>query len=101
MPPPKDDLPAPPDLPSFTVEDTPDPKRHDPRRSPREARDGRETRENRENREAREARDAAVEPHERYAGTGLVRHDVALEEDRIDPDAAKVVRRLERAGHHA
>jgi poly(A) polymerase len=26
---------------------------------------------------------------------------VALEEERIDPDAAKVVRRLERAGHHA
>ena len=38
---------------------------------------------------------------ERHAGTGLVRHDVALDEDRIDPDAAKVVRRLERAGFQA
>jgi poly(A) polymerase len=30
-----------------------------------------------------------------------VRHDVPLDEDRIDPDAAKVVRRLERAGFQA
>ncbi len=83
MPPPNDDLPAPPDLPSFTVEDTPDPRRGDrPRAGARDVRD-------------------AVPPDERYAGTGLVRHDVALEEERIDPDAAKVVRRLERAGHHA
>jgi poly(A) polymerase len=83
MPPPNDALPAPPDLPSFTVEDASDPK-HPPRRG-------------------REPRDVPhpVEPHERYAGTGLVRHDVALEEERIDADAAKVVRRLERAGHHA
>ncbi len=38
---------------------------------------------------------------ERHAGTTLVRHDVALEESGIDPDAAKVVRRLERAGFQA
>jgi poly(A) polymerase len=87
MPPPNDDLPAPPDLPSFTVEEVHDPKPH-ARRGGREPRD------------TRDARDS-VDPHDRYAGTGLVRHDVALEEERIDPDAAKVVRRLERAGHHA
>ena len=96
MTPPNDDLPAPPDLPSFTVEDSPDPKRHDPRR-PRDSRDGRES----GGRERGEAREPAPEPHQRYLGTGLVRHDVALDEDRIDPDAAKVVRRLERAGHQA
>ncbi len=38
---------------------------------------------------------------ERHASTGLVRHDAALDEDAIDPDAAKVVRRLERAGYQA
>ena len=38
---------------------------------------------------------------ERHLDTGLVRHDAALEDDRIDPDAAKVVRRLERAGYEA
>lgn len=38
---------------------------------------------------------------ERHAGTGLQRHDVVLDEDAIDPDAAKVVRRLEKAGHQA
>lgn len=38
---------------------------------------------------------------ERHAGTGLVRHDVSLDEDAIDPDAAKVVRRLERSGYQA
>jgi poly(A) polymerase len=76
MIPPDDNFPAPPDLPSFTVEDAveaPD------RQSPRGHRD----------------------PLERHAGTGLVRHDVLLEDDRIDPDAAKVVRRLERSGHQA
>ena len=78
---PNDDLPAPPDLPSFTVEDVPEAappaaRAPEPRR-PREA------------------------PQERYAGTGLVRHDVDLEDERIDADAAKVVRRLERAGHQA
>jgi poly(A) polymerase len=38
---------------------------------------------------------------ERHASTGLVRHDAQLEEDAIDPDAAKVVRRLERSGYQA
>jgi poly(A) polymerase len=38
---------------------------------------------------------------ERHADTGLVRHDARLDEDAIDPDAAKVVRRLERAGYQA
>ena len=71
---PNDNLPAPPELPSFTVEPTPT--------------------------EPGGANDAAAA--ERHAGTGLIRHDVGtLLEDRIDPDAAKVVRRLERAGHQA
>jgi poly(A) polymerase len=69
---PNDNLPAPPDLPSFRVE-------------PGEGDLG-------------ESVDPAADRHE---GTGLVRHDVALHEDRIDADAAKVVRRLERAGHQA
>jgi poly(A) polymerase len=38
---------------------------------------------------------------ERHSGTGLVRHPVALDESRIDADAAKVVRRLERSGYQA
>jgi poly(A) polymerase len=75
MPPPDDHIPAPPDLPSYTVEDGAD-------ASPRES---------------RRPRGNALE---RHAGTGLVRHDVVLE-DGIDPDAAKVVRRLERSGHEA
>ena len=80
MSPPDDNLPAPPDLPSYTVEDAvePPPARTKSQR-PREAR----------------------EPSERHPGTGLVRHDAPLEDERIDPDAAKVVRRLERAGYEA
>src|SRR5580693_5038395 len=74
MAPPDDHLPAPPDLPSYTVEDAvevaPPPRRH---------------------------RDVL----ERHAGTGLARHDVVFDEDRIDADAAKVVRRLERSGFEA
>lgn len=38
---------------------------------------------------------------ERHTGTGLLRHDAPLEEDAIDADAAKVVRRLERSGYQA
>jgi poly(A) polymerase len=76
MNPPDDNFPAPPDLPSFTVEDAVEVP-------------GRQS--------ARGNRD----PLERHAGTGLVRHDVLLDDDRIDPDAAKVVRRLERSGHQA
>jgi poly(A) polymerase len=75
MAPPDDNLPAPPDLPSFTVEDAVDTSSNDARRR-------------------REALD-------RHVGTGLVRHDVTFAEDRIDADAAKVVRRLERSGFQA
>ncbi len=45
--------------------------------------------------------DEAPSVEERHAGTGLVRHDVALEESRLDQDAARVVRRLEKAGFQA
>lgn len=38
---------------------------------------------------------------ERHGGTGLVRHDAPLDDDAIDADAAKVVRRLERSGYQA
>lgn len=38
---------------------------------------------------------------ERHLGTDLARHDVILDESRIDQDAARVVRRLEKAGFHA
>jgi poly(A) polymerase len=38
---------------------------------------------------------------DRHADTGLVRHDVALSEEKLDGDAAKVVRRLERSGFQA
>ena len=80
-----DNHPAPPDLPSYTVEDAAEqPVRPAGRRS-------------RDPRDPREQREAA----ERHSDTGLVRHDVALEDERIDPDAAKVVRRLERAGYEA
>jgi poly(A) polymerase len=75
MTPPDDNFPAPPDLPSFTVEDAVEAPAQDARRH--------------------------RDPLERHAGTGLVRHDVLLDDDRIDPDAAKVVRRLERGGHQA
>jgi poly(A) polymerase len=70
---PDDHRPAPPDLPSYTVEDAAETAR------PRRQRD-------------------ALERHE---GTGLARHDVVLDDERIDADAAKVVRRLERSGHQA
>jgi poly(A) polymerase len=82
MPPPDDNLPAPPDLPSYTVEDAGRVTRQPARRLPRGPADG---------------TDAA----ERHTGTGLSRHDVVFDDDRIDPDAAKVVRRLDRAGYEA
>jgi poly(A) polymerase len=75
MPPPDDHIPAPPDLPSYTVEDVVEATPQEPRRH--------------------------RDPLERHAGTGLVRHSVVLDDDRIDPDAAKVVRRLERSGYEA
>jgi poly(A) polymerase len=78
MLPPDDNLPAPPDLPSFTVGDAASP-------TPLQAR----------------RRLDRSEVTERHAGTGLVRHDVVFDEDRIDADAAKVVRRLDRAGFEA
>lgn len=68
----KDNLPAPPELPSFRVEPSD---------------------------EERERRTRSVAP--RHEGTGLVRHDAFLDEASIDPDAAKVVRRLERHGFQA
>jgi poly(A) polymerase len=75
MPPPDDHIPAPPDLPSYTVEDVVDTS----------------TQETRRHREALE----------RHLGTDLVRHSVVFDDERIDADAAKVVRRLERSGHQA
>ena len=77
MPSSDDDKPAPPDLPSYTVEDA-EPLPRPPRRPP-----------------------PPQDPAERHAGTSLVHHSVVLDDDRIDPDAAKVVRRLERSGHQA
>ncbi|HRG96857.1 MAG TPA: polynucleotide adenylyltransferase PcnB [Polyangiaceae bacterium] len=68
---PRDPLPPPPELPKFTVELTVE----------------------------LDSQDSPTE--ERHAGTGLVRHDVALEESRLDQDAARVVRRLEKAGFQA
>jgi poly(A) polymerase len=78
MLPPDDNIPAPPDLPSFTVGEVAS-------ATPLQAR----------------RRLDRTEAAERYVGTGLVRHDVVFDEDRIDPDAAKVVRRLDRAGFEA
>jgi len=40
-------------------------------------------------------------PEDRHAGTGLVRHAVVLDEHRLDADAARVVRKLERGGFQA
>ncbi|HZU85555.1 MAG TPA: polynucleotide adenylyltransferase PcnB [Polyangiaceae bacterium] len=79
MAPPDDHLPAPPDLPSYTVEDAD------------------ASADTRQQRARRPQRDVL----ERHLGTSLVRHDVVFDEDRIDPDAAKVVRRLERSGFQA
>jgi len=89
MSPPDDDFPAPPDLPSYTVEDATDA----PAPAGKRRRDVERDRERNAN--------GGGNPAERHSGTGLVRHDVVLDDDRIDPDAAKVVRRLERAGFQA
>ena len=93
MPPPNDDFPAPPDLPSFTVGDAPQPAVRNGRREARRSASHEPP--------PQPPPQALTEPGERYDGTGLVRHDVVLEDDRIDQDAARVVRRLERAGHQA
>lgn len=69
------DLPPPPELPSFTVE-------------PEPAQD----------RDAARPIDRSAERHD---ATGLERHDAVLNEDAIDADAARVVKRLERAGFQA
>jgi poly(A) polymerase len=76
---PPDHLPAPPDLPSFRIESTPEER----------------------GRNANGGGHDGSPPGERHAGTGLVRHDVALDEARLDADAARVVRRLERGGFQA
>src|SRR5687767_6896894 len=70
----KPDLPPPPELPSFRVESA--------RKLGDEDQDG----------------PSVLDRHE---GTKLSRHDAPLEDDAIDADAAKVVRRLERAGYQA
>ncbi|MBX3225315.1 MAG: polynucleotide adenylyltransferase PcnB [Labilithrix sp.] len=76
----KPDLPPPPELPSFRVE--PDPI---------------------EEGAGSGAGSLAIDPSilDRHEGTKLSRHDAPLDEDAIDPDAAKVVRRLERSGYQA
>lgn len=81
------DLPLPPELPSFTVEPEVDTSKRDARRAHGDlgSGDGR----------------AALGEAERHEATGLQRHDAPLDEDAIDSDAAKVVRRLERAGFQA
>ena len=81
MPSSDDDKPAPPDLPSYTVEEVAESPPRPSRRAAPAAQD--------------------QDPANRHAGTPVVRHNVALDEDRIDPDAAKVVRRLERTGFQA
>ena len=81
----KKELPAPPDLPSFRIEPSDD---------EREAR-------NRHRGDRGDAAEQVRSVAERHLGTGLVRHDAFLEESSIDPDAAKVVRRLERHGFQA
>lgn len=62
------DLPAPPDLPTFRVE---------------------------------EEELAPEPPEERHKGTGLVRHDARFDPYALDPDAVRVVQRLERSGFQA
>ena len=68
----KPDLPPPPELPSFRVEPASD-----------------------------ESHEPVTSVVDRHAGTQLQRHDAVLDEQSIDPDAAKVVRRLERSGYQA
>jgi poly(A) polymerase len=95
MLPPDDHLPAPPELPSYTVGDVEDAPQRDRPRSGRGANGGGG------NGAGGNGGADGVSGGERHGGTGLVHHDVALDEDRIDPDAAKVVRRLERSGFQA
>ncbi len=78
MPRPDDEIPEAPDLPSFTVEGEPPPPEDELTPPPSTGR-----------------------ASERHAATGLVRHAVEIPWDSIDEDAARVVRRLERAGFEA
>ncbi len=101
------DLPPPPELPSFTVE--PEPAADGERRDPHDSRDSRAPAGVSRPARGGEAREAHGDPQEtsrgtqgqRHDATGLQRHDAPLDEDAIDADAAKVVRRLERAGFQA
>ena len=97
------DLPPPPELPSFTVEPSAegaDGEGRDPRGDRRgEPPEGSRT-------EGGGAQGAGHRTErggnqQRHDATGLQRHDAPLDEDAIDADAAKVVRRLERAGFQA
>ncbi len=85
---PDDTRPAPPDLPSFTVEETPS------LNEAGELERGRVPK-------GTAGASASGDDSDRHDGTGLVRHDVALNDEDIDADAAKVVRRLERSGYQA
>lgn len=101
---PNPDLPPPPELPSFTVEPEVDSSdREDRHRDSHDSRDSRDSHDARDGRGPREGRrsQADVARVERHDSTGLQRHDAPLDEDAIDPDAAKVVRRLERSGFQA
>ncbi len=101
----KDHLPGLPELPSYRVESSPSPSAGTngapnggaSARSERGRDRGRDG--GREGRE--EPRGNAPPPDQRHENTGLVRHDVPLDEDLLDADAAKVVRRLERSGFQA
>jgi len=96
------DLPPPPELPSFTVEPEADGEGRDPLgpRGPQARGQRRDSRE-----PAAPDPGAQREPRggnqQRHDATGLERHEAPLDEDAIDADAAKVVRRLERAGFQA
>ena len=95
------DLPPPPELPSFTVEAEPEP-RVDKAGSPEGSHPGSFDDSRGDSRGGRGDRRGGNEAAAlRHESTGLQRHDAPLDEDGIDPDAAKVVRRLERAGFQA
>jgi poly(A) polymerase len=91
---PKDSIPSLPDMPSFTVEGDRPVERDKSR-----GRDNDRSQDVDGDTSTNEERYAAID--RRHAGTGLVRHDVQLNEDAIDPEAAKVVRRLVRSGYQA
>ncbi|MEA2749170.1 MAG: poly(A) polymerase [Myxococcales bacterium] len=108
-------LPPPPELPSFTVEPevgtvdrdnaTHGGSRDSGSSGSSGAAGGRGQRESGRDRDQGDRRgdrgENARERVERHDATGLQRHDAPLDEDAIDADAAKVVRRLERAGFQA